>query len=510
MFLVSLVHLLSGLAQAGDESGLSLIIRGPTNTLKEGDEIPIAFTISNHGTDDFTYENRTYDWTGQTQDYKLAAKTASGDSVPAPPPFRPAFDMGGIVPIGVVHPGESFTKIIPLNHWALVTQSGRYEITGSYRANRFSNKPNAQATSAPLSIEILPRTKQEMEEYIKGLTNQVATVLTSRATRLGGFDWVLWDESMTKLMYTCKPEIVPTLLGVLYDTNTPFIMEEDWWPTKALFCYVPHTEESLNIILDYVATRGLNWSVAELFPDYGAKREELKPIIERALAATNIGEWEIGADLAASGYWDDAFNPRLIAIASDPNSSFDARAIAMEALACNRSEAGLKTLKALLDDQDIYNSGDLAWAIAHGYGYPHDYSNTPASRHLQSADFDSKEVRPLVERLLASTNELYQRAGLDLAAVFDDDSLTPKLVAFATSSELPARLSAIRALAFNRTDVGVKTLQSLLHDPEEQVSSATARAIRDAYTARGAARGKQLRPEDFDAKFQQAEVAPAK
>jgi HEAT repeat protein len=251
--------------------------------------------------------------------------------------------------------------------------------------------------------------------------------------------------------------------------------------------------------------------VVELFPEYGFKREELKPIIERELAATNIEGWRLGTELACSdNYYDDAFNPRLIAIVNDTNSSPDARENAMEALARHPNEAGLKILKSLLDDTDVYDSGDLAWAIAAGYSYAYGDSNATPSRHLQPADFGTTEVRPLVERLLASTNEIYQRAGLDLAAVFDDDKLTPELIGFATNSGTFAQLSAIRALAFNRTDEGVKTLRALLHDPDERVASVTERSIRDAYTARGGARGKPLRPDDFDAKFQHAEITPAK
>jgi len=62
----------------------------------------------------------------------------------------------------------------------------------------------------------------------------------------------------------------------------------------------------------------------------------------------------------------------------------------------------------------------------------------------------------------------------------------------------------------NRTDEGVKTLKTLLADPNPKVSKMAEDAIRRAYTARGDARGRPLRADDFDAQFQQPEATPAK
>jgi hypothetical protein len=120
LFFVSLLHQQSGLAQAADESGLSLTIRCTTNVLRVGDEIPIELTISNHATNDYNYRDRTHDHIGRMSEYKLIAKTASRESVPDPRMhFKPTRLSGASGP-RVLHPGESFSKIIPLNRWALM------------------------------------------------------------------------------------------------------------------------------------------------------------------------------------------------------------------------------------------------------------------------------------------------------------------------------------------------------------------------------------------------------
>ena len=56
----------------------------------------------------------------------------------------------------------------------------------------------------------------------------------------------------------------------------------------------------------------------------------------------------------------------------------------------------------------------------------------------------------------------------------------------------------------------MRTLRALLNDPDPAVSKLAEIAIRDAYTARGDARGRPLRADDFDAKYQQPEAAQAK
>jgi len=58
LLLVSLFQQQSAVAQAPNATGLSLVIRGPTNVLKVGDEIAIEFVVSNQGPADYRYADR--------------------------------------------------------------------------------------------------------------------------------------------------------------------------------------------------------------------------------------------------------------------------------------------------------------------------------------------------------------------------------------------------------------------------------------------------------------------
>src|SRR5580658_4301745 len=186
---------------AANPPGLSLVIRCTAGVLKEGDEIPIEFIISNHGTEDYKYDDRNYDRGGRLIDYKLVAKTASGESVPDPRlHIQPGKVGGGLPAPRVLHPGDSLTKIIPLNLWALIKEAGRYEVAG------ICEDPPGHAISDPISLAVLPRTKEERQDYIKDLTNQIAAQLA-----VGMADQGL----VMKLMYTCSAESVPMFLGIL-------------------------------------------------------------------------------------------------------------------------------------------------------------------------------------------------------------------------------------------------------------------------------------------------------
>jgi hypothetical protein len=483
---VSLLHLLSGSAKAGDESGLSLVIRGPTNIIRQGDEIPVELIVSNHGTTDYKYTERNYDRGGRMGEYKLVAKRAAGESVPDPRQhFQPGM-MGGLGASRILHPGESFSKVIALNLWALIKEPGRYEVMGIYGYDP------GYPTSDPISITVLPRTESEMHDYIQGLTNNVEPSGMS-------------EDLVRKLMYTCSPEIVPILLKVMSAAGG----NAKFWATAALADYVPHTEESRKTILEAATKYGLNGTgLEQVLLAHEFDNQELKPVIERSLATDNPGEWQAGVWLALH-YFDAALTPRLIAIAGDSNTRGDTRSIAMRVLASNRTDAGVQAIKVLLKYPSPDMLRPLFETIANGYS---GQGPAPAGSPLRAEDFSAEDLRPLIERLLASTNQALQLqlSGVILAKQFGSDALTAKLVALATHPSPYVSGQAIYALALNRTDEGVKTLKTLLHDPDPNVSKLAEEAIRNAYISRGDARGRPLRPDDFDVKFQQPEVTPAK
>src|ERR1039458_9612115 len=307
--------------------GISLSIRCTSTVVKVGDEIPIEFILSNHGRADYKYNNRTYDRGGRLWEYKLTAKTAAGESLPDPRlHFKPGM-AGGLSPSCVLHPGGSFPKDIQLNLWMLIKEPGRCEVVGTYGHDLGS------VSSDPISIVVLPRTKAEMADYINGLTNQIAAQL---APTNGGPPAVS-QELVMKLMYTCSPKSIPTLLKVMYQTNTAR-GNAQFWATAALADYVPHTEESRKTILEAATEHGLNGTgLDQLLLAHEFSNKEMKPIIARALAANNPGEWRAGVWLALD-YYDDAFTTRLIAIANDSNARVDTRSVTMRVLTFRSEE----------------------------------------------------------------------------------------------------------------------------------------------------------------------------
>jgi hypothetical protein len=492
---------------AANPSGVALEIRCTTNVFKVGDEIPIEFILSNHGTKDYTTKDSV---DGAFVRFNLVVKTNFGENI-----YRGRrMLMDGFNPVGMLHPGESFSKIVALNHWAVIREPGRYEVAVTYVGNSDTNQTMAPVNANPVTITVSPRTREEMHNYIEALTNQVAARLEKRVSKQGGPADAVMDELVLKLTYTCSPEIVPTLLGLHYDTG-PRSGNESAWEGQALqtalLNYVPKTEETWQAILQAVFRHGLDWTLTSLLESYKFHNEELKPIIERALAADNPGQWNCGAMLAGDTYYDDSFTDRLIAIATDTNTLGNTRAAkqsrlaARDALARNRTDAGVKTLKMLLNDPAPENWAPLGANILIGY-----WETNRMGKRLHPEDFEANELRPLNERLLASTNFLDNDVGLSLALHFGDDALTPKLIALATKPGFKLRERAVWALAYNRTDESVKTLKTLLSDPDPKISKLAEEAIRYAYNSRGDARGRPLRADDFDAKFREPEVTPAK
>ena len=431
---------------------LSLSIRCTNDVVKAGDEIPIEFRITNRGWNDYKYEDRTYDRSGRMNEYKLVATNSAGEAVPDPRAKDKGFRMrGGGFQYAILKPGQSFTKIIPLNRWALVKEAGRYEVLGTYISSSYGTN-YVTVISDPISLTVQPRTPQEMDAYIGDLTNQLEAKLTGNLNPVANEsrppDPAI-NELVTKLMFTCSPKIVPSLLKSASDYGSG----GGFWEHEAITFYVPQSEETKQAILAAATARGLerNWTLASLLREYGFTGEELKPLIERALAPDNEAGWAVGAQLAAK-FGDDAFTPRLMAIARTPRS--DAQTAAIGALAAHRTDEGVKTLKSLLDDPHEKVWTPLADALLNGY-----HNGT-----WQPGDFTAQDVKPLIERMLASGSRSPDvMTGISLLEHFGSDDFTAQLVGIATDSSSFARQSAFYALALNRTDEGLKTLKSLLN-----------------------------------------------
>src|ERR1039457_6846636 len=134
-----------------NEQGISLSIRCTKAVLKVGDEIAIEFLITNNGTDDYNYSNRTYDRGGRMSEYALVARAESGATVADPRGADKTPRIGGgLHSPRFLHPGESAPRVMPLNRGALVKQPGLYTVVGPYHGALFRDRPDQAVSSEPI------------------------------------------------------------------------------------------------------------------------------------------------------------------------------------------------------------------------------------------------------------------------------------------------------------------------------------------------------------------------
>jgi hypothetical protein len=159
-------------------------------------------------------------------------------------------------------------------------EPGAYEVVGTYvgdpRTPYTTNEPIVPVKSDPIRITVLPRTKQEMSDYIKGLTNQIATHMAGQTNQYRGAHYEELQKLWEKLTYTCSPEIVPTLLRNWDDFNADPNIYAIWIP-RALLFYVPHTEAIRKAIVEAAAKRDSN-SMNPLLVAYDRNSEGIKTI----------------------------------------------------------------------------------------------------------------------------------------------------------------------------------------------------------------------------------------
>ena len=358
---------------------LSLSIRCTNDVVKAGDEMDIEFRITNTGTNDYKYADRTYDRSGRMNEYKLVVTNSSGEAVPDPRANDRGFWFGGgLFQYATLKPGESFTKVIPLNRWALVKESGRYEVTGAYIGGGAFSTNTVTVNSTTITVNVRPRGEIEMVEYITGLSNQMAALTSSQDYRRQN----QMDELVKQLAFTCSPAAVPTLLNAMYQPSQGF------WESEALLFYVPRTENVKQAVIATALNRGLANGMQQIISYYGCtNREELMPIIARSLAPDSTNTWQAGA-LMAQQYANDSYTPRLIALATETNSP--ARDQAIYALAANRTDEGVRVLNALIHDPDLRISQTTRNAIKTAYNYRGIWRGRP----LKPEDFEEKYRKP--------------------------------------------------------------------------------------------------------------------
>jgi hypothetical protein len=368
------------LANAADEKGggLTLTIRCDQTGLKAGDEIPIAFSIKNDGGTPCEYMDRSYDRSGRMEEYKLSATGQDGKPIPDPRAKTQGRLGGGVVGTATLQPGQSFTKTIASNRWALVTKPGTYHVTATYYHQGKS------IVSAPIDIVIQPRTDLETVEYINTLAAQLKSLKSNENNRQDQ------EELIQKLVFTCDGRIVPVLIDAMYEYKTG---NAGFWVEEALSCYLPPEERTTAAMVDAASEHGMANGMFSCLKIRGCPRGQIKKLIAISLAADHRDTWGEGA-LAAQEYCDDAFTSRLIAIATDKQSI--GRDQSIFALAINRTDESVGALKRLLEDREPRPFGnqsigqEAAAAIRDAYLY----RGNSEGRKLRPDDFGVEYQHP--------------------------------------------------------------------------------------------------------------------
>ena len=269
------VHAAEAYAASNQVQGLVLNIRCPNSVLKLGDEIPIVFVISNVGGADYRYDDHNADSSGWMPEYQMTVKSADGRTIPD---LHKNYQEGASEWLGstrVLHPGESFSKTIPLNLWAMLKTPGIYRVTGVYHG-RFGSGPSVE--SAPISLKVLPRTEMEMDVYISDLTNQLAKLAAIKVAEVNWDLPALRDKLLKRLAFTGSPKIVPSVLNDIYAGD------DSSWAAEALIVYVPHTDETRAQIVGRALQHGLAEGMDQVLHAYGCTGEERQAILKRSLA----------------------------------------------------------------------------------------------------------------------------------------------------------------------------------------------------------------------------------
>ncbi len=482
--LVPALPVLSLYIQANETNkpNLTLTIHCPEDEIKHGDEIPIVFTITNKGESSYFYYGRTgyhgNDRRRVMEQYKLIAKREDGTTVPDPLEIYSGGEGGASPPEEQIETGESFSKTIALNQWALINEPGRYTITGIYYTGVYHlRKKHPAVSSAPIEIIVKPRVDKEMADYIKGLSKKLKGIKIPKT----GMTRKAWKEivaTVKKLMYTCDPRIVPTLIDTIYKYQ-----HTDFWMIEAFLYYLPREPEIKKVIVEMAKKRGLvrgMGGMQYLLEELDCNEEEFKEIIRISLTSENPDIQSGGAG-AAQRYPDDSYTPRLITIATDANSR--AHWTAIDALAYNRTDEGVKTLRVLLNNMNQ----DMREAAAHAIRRA--YQDVPVYPKYPDDEYTSALIR-----------------------VMKDPNCSKWMFVYAITEITRTRseegVKAIKALLEDNdkdipiaeTDEGVQTIRNLLRNPDKDVRDMTENIIRQIYRTYP---GRPLRKDDFPELFRE-------
>jgi hypothetical protein len=459
---ILVISCLTSNVRAIDNTGynLELTIHCTKTDIKQGDEIPIVFTITNKGNTTYRISDRNYDRSGRFWEYQLFAAREDGNTVADPRKNRQEGLGGGLGGSKELSKGESYVKTIALNRWALIKEPGHYTVTGTYYPE--SAGPNDVVKSPPIEIVVGHRGYQEMGEYIKKLVKEL------EATK----DKYQRESIIQKLEYTCDSRIAPAMIELMYETGN-----DGFWAAEAFGCYLSHDSETKKAVFDAVSKRGLPpYMGAYILEQLGFTRAEVDKVIQVSLNSKNSEILGAGVR-AAQNYPNDSFMPRLIEIATDPNCVY--REAAIFAIAFNRTDEGVKTLKALLTDKDKGIRKYTGEAIRRAYErfpvYPEHYDEEFTAELVKDVQDVNHPRFPGISRIVRTRTKEGVEA---MKMLLVDPNYDSPIV---------------------QSDQGVKAIKLLLQAPDKEVRKAAAFYIKEICCQPG----RPLRQDDFPDEFKE-------
>ncbi len=473
---------------------LKLRIRCPAKNLKVGDEIPIIFTIANKGERTYQYDTRNSDRSGRMWEYQLYAKDKNGIPVPDP---RKDIELGIMGGLGggeaTISKGQSFDFTLALNRWALINKPGKYTVTGTYiydiedkdaiKIPDTIMMKTIEVKSEPIEIEIKSRGSRQMGKYIKSLQDELKQYPSSN-------DWEIEkkrEETILKLAYTCDERIIQTLIDLIYLNKHNNSTNAVFWSIEGFRCYLPKTPKIRNQLIDTLKNRGFEGGIASVLESYNCDESIFKELLIKAL---NSDDPDIVLDAVsiAQNHPSDEIMPLVIAIAKGkaPNNqemkiSQYAREYAMNALAHNRTDEVVETLKELKNDPNNRISRAAKRAIEQAY------TIHPIYPEKIDEEYTAMLIRVAIDRH-------YYRS---IAFVWE-----------ILRTRTHEGVEAIKKLAENpdfnipvaETDSGVKTIRDLLRSPHVELRTRTVEDIEFIYRTKP---GRAFREDDFPDEFQE-------
>jgi HEAT repeat protein len=345
---------------------LRVEIRCEATNLRVGDPVPITFSVTNVGTTPFGYGTASPYRFGALN-FELAAYDENGGRVVDPQVI--GFPAGGIAGSVLSSPrvlraGDVFEETVLLNEWGLLREPGRYTVRGTYRAL------GAKVDSDALTVMIGARSDDETDAYIAELQREWLAAGTKQDR----------DATVRRLAYTFDARALPMLIDALHG-------DADFAAGQAIVHYLPITRSNVDRIVTDFERRGLPPNGFFVLMGVGASEEQIKHVIARSLLEDRDPSWQTAAS-GATWYGDDRFMARLIAIAESPNEP--ARFQAIVAIANNRTDEGVVTLKQLIDAPDPALRTRVVDAIRNAYARRRAPDSTflrPQGRLLLDTDF---------------------------------------------------------------------------------------------------------------------------